>query len=388
MKEDQLFESLLEMQKVVEGSTFSSWRKRFVDTNCDKFDYDDENKLEYTAIHTEYEEGIEKLLVQGMPKDFDMADFMQDLPGFLESEAGKKEEIGKIVQTLLEISDFRDFKEMMLFSKRAKEEAKEKAEGVVKKDMVEGTLDEKQSLIQVDGIIELCAQLSASEDASEGWQTVYKNEWMRIDKKAVEESKRSAKNEVYMRGSMTMNMSYIEAVDMFLYYGERRGLWDTNFKGYELPYGGDVFGDDDVVCISKIDFGTLMHMMGIPRSLSVKILRRWDFPKVGMVSSCLVPWDIKNNCVDTNNSILTMKTNTIMPHPTDPSKTVITTLEMNKLGGMPKWALNLLMTVTAPGMIRGLEQRYIKKIRDAKDQQTVDLTPEGRAKRPAGAAVW
>jgi hypothetical protein len=38
---------------------------------------------------------------------------------------------------------------------------------------------------------------------------------------------------------MTMNMTYVEVLDMMLYFGERRKLWDKNFAGVELPHGGD-----------------------------------------------------------------------------------------------------------------------------------------------------
>ena len=194
------------------------------------------------------------------------------------------------------------------------------------------------------------------------------------------------KNEIFLRGVMTLDLTYKECLDMFLFFGDRRREWDTNYRGYELPMGGDVVDDDDVVIRSKLDFGTLMHMVGIPRSLLVKYIRRWDFPRQGSVSTAMVPWDEQKNAFDDKNKVLSLKTNTIMPHPELPDKSLITTLEINKLGGMPKWALNILMTATAPQLVKGLEQRYIAKIR--KSGKTVDMTPEGRKKRAKGAETW
>jgi len=46
------------------------------------------------------------------------------------------------------------------------------------------------------------------------------------------------------------------------------------------------------------------------------------------VTTALVPWDHKKDCLNLADSILTVKCNTIMPHPTDPSKSIITTLEV------------------------------------------------------------
>ena len=42
--------------------------------------------------------------------------------------------------------------------------------------------------------------------------------------------------------------------------------------------------------------------------------------------TAMVPWDLKSSGVDHNSSILTVKCNTMMPHPTQPDKCIITTL--------------------------------------------------------------
>jgi hypothetical protein len=132
-----------------------------------------------------------------------------------------------------------------------------------------------------------------------------------------------------MRTVMTMNLSYVECVDMMAYWGERRKLWDSSFKGMDLPFGDDFLLDDDCRVTERIDHGTLLHMAGVPRSLDLKFYRRWDHPAKGQVTTALVPWNHKKDCLDPDNSILTVKCSTIMPHPADPSKTIITTLEVS-----------------------------------------------------------
>jgi hypothetical protein len=61
--------------------------------------------------------------------------------------------------------------------------------------------------------------------------------------------------------------------------------------------------------------------------------------------------------VDKKNKILSIKCTTLYPHPTDPDRAFMSTLEINKMGSMPKWALNFIMSVTAPSLMKGLEQR-------------------------------
>ena len=99
-----------------------------------------------------------------------------------------------------------------------------------------------------------------------------------------------------------------------------------------------------------------------------------------MMTYAMVPWDIKNNVLDTKHKLLSLKTGTIAPHPTLPGKCVMTTLEINGMGGMPTFALNFITRVTAPQMMRSLESRYIANARNKGD--FVDMTPEGRNKPP------
>lgn len=45
------------------------------------------------------------------------------------------------------------------------------------------------------------------------------------------------------------------------YFGDRRSMWDSSFRGIELPFGGSALVDDECRITSKIDMGTLMHMV-------------------------------------------------------------------------------------------------------------------------------
>lgn len=78
----------------------------------------------------------------------------------------------------------------------------------------------------------------------------------------------------------------------------------------------------------------------------------------------MFPWDVASNKLDANHKLLSLKTGSIEPHPTNKGKIVMTTLEINTMGGMPSWALSWMMGMVAPSMMKGLEQRYIANIRN------------------------
>ena len=96
---------------------------------CEKyykvFEEKDENKLEYTKIFNEYtkttEEFLEKELAKRV-KEYKVDEFYK----LLETKKFKIDE--QLLDTLLDLSEFNNFKEMMLNYKREKENTKDKIE--------------------------------------------------------------------------------------------------------------------------------------------------------------------------------------------------------------------------------------------------------------------
>lgn len=112
---------------------------------------------------------------------------------------------------------------------------------------------------------------------------------------------------------------------------------------------------------------------GKPGELICRNVRKWNVPSIGSVTYAMVPWDCVNNVVDKNNKLLSLKTGTICPHPTSADKCIMTTLETNKMGSMPTWALHWMMRATAPSMMKGLEGRYTAYVKKTGDVR--DITP-------------
>ncbi len=88
---------------------------------CEKyykvFEDKDENKLEYTKIFNEYTKKTEEFLEKNLKKrvtQYKIDDFYK----MLESKKFKMDE--QLLDTLIDLSDFNNFKEMMLNYKRSK----------------------------------------------------------------------------------------------------------------------------------------------------------------------------------------------------------------------------------------------------------------------------
>ena len=67
MEEAQVYDMLLGIEKIVKSPEFTKWQESFIDEHVDKFDFEEENKLEYTEIFNQYEAGVEKFVVDGLP---------------------------------------------------------------------------------------------------------------------------------------------------------------------------------------------------------------------------------------------------------------------------------------------------------------------------------
>ena len=84
MRPDDVRSALLDIEETIRGSVFENWRKDFVRRHLHQFTFEDENKLIYTDIHREFEEGVETHILEGLPKKFDYEDFQHSLPSYID----------------------------------------------------------------------------------------------------------------------------------------------------------------------------------------------------------------------------------------------------------------------------------------------------------------
>ena len=302
---------------------------------------------------------------------------MHSLPAYIEGPGGKDEATGKAITLLLEVSDFQQFKTMMMFYRREKEEAESKHAD----EQLVGVRTDGHDVAMIDdveGMMDMCATLATAADTS-GWTNMLTLDWMKIDSKAVEPEKRKKKNDIYLRGVWTMNLTFSECCDMMFTVSDRRKLWDPNFGKVEFPMGGDERSDDLITSV-KLDFGYLVNLVMFGSkgmTLHSRNFRRWDKPTIGGVTYAMVPWDLQKNCLDPNHKLLSIKTGTIAPHPTIRGKSIMTTLEINGMGGMPTWAMHFMMRAFAPQVMRSMESRYIANVRNK--GLSHDIRPTWRA---------
>lgn len=337
MKDKEIREALITIDEAIRSAKFNQWRRDFVNKYVNKFTFDDENKLEYSEIHQLYENEIETLIADGLPKDFDMQDFMSSLPDYIDQpEVINDNQIGKAITLLLEVSDFQQFKSMMLFTKREREEEETKHND----EQLTGlkvSSNEVDAFSNVNEMMGLCASLSSAASDDDGWENLLNLDWMKIDKKPVPIEKRKNPKDIYLRGIWTLNLTFVECCDMMFSISERRKKWDSNFTSATFPKGGSDLSDDVIISVD-LSFGYLVNLVmfgnGNGTKLTTRNIRKWDIPTPGSVCYAMVPYNLKLDTIDEKHPLLSLKTGTISPHPTFPDKVVMTSLEINTMGGM------------------------------------------------------
>jgi hypothetical protein len=100
---------------------------------------------------------------------------------------GKDDEAtGRAITLLLEVSDYRQFREMMMFTKREIEEGEKKHA----EDQLDGVSVSTSQLASLDihGMMDMCATLATAGNNEEGWTNLLTLDWMKIDKRPVREN--------------------------------------------------------------------------------------------------------------------------------------------------------------------------------------------------------
>eukprot|EP00603_Paraphysomonas_imperforata_P014938 CAMPEP_0114466584 /NCGR_PEP_ID=MMETSP0104-20121206/9149_1 /TAXON_ID=37642 ORGANISM="Paraphysomonas imperforata, Strain PA2" /NCGR_SAMPLE_ID=MMETSP0104 /ASSEMBLY_ACC=CAM_ASM_000202 /LENGTH=153 /DNA_ID=CAMNT_0001639957 /DNA_START=113 /DNA_END=574 /DNA_ORIENTATION=- len=103
------------LEEIVLDDKFSNMQNEFCLQNCDIFEDTEENKLIYSDVFQDYTALIESYLERRLSqKGISMRNFESQL------EDRKDEISGEIFDLLLSLSDFSEFKDLMLSYKRSK----------------------------------------------------------------------------------------------------------------------------------------------------------------------------------------------------------------------------------------------------------------------------
>ncbi|QDZ23416.1 ADP-ribosylation factor-like protein 2-binding protein [Chloropicon primus] len=104
------------LEEILVDEIFETARMDFCRSNCGVFDESEENKLEYTALFRNFSELVEKTLEERLKVEFPQF----TVPWFVDMLKDKPCD-GDVFDMLFGLTDFQEFKEMMVSFKKEKE---------------------------------------------------------------------------------------------------------------------------------------------------------------------------------------------------------------------------------------------------------------------------
>lgn len=260
-----------EMEAICGEPSFVAEVRDFVEAHCELFEEGEENKLEYTEIHLEYERRVEARVeaeLQARMPGVDMRQVLEALPEYISSGQDEGEGTAGALDMLMSFGDFVTFKDMMLVAKR--DRAAPREEGGVQQVAMPEDLKEK--------FAEVAALEVAGAGADEAaWTSVLAKPWISMDRYA------RAGCPDLIRTSMDLDMTVEQAEDMMISLRPETPKWMGDMLT-ECEVVREESGPDDRV----IRMGFKMPMMKT-QIWVVRVIVVRDFPDPGCVTYVYVP---------------------------------------------------------------------------------------------------
>lgn len=358
----------------LQSSEFQTWNRAFLADNCTSFEDVDENKLEHTELHAEYQRQVEARIEAAIAgTDVDMAALLARLPAYIgranaPPARDERRAVLEAIETLSSLADFNAFKAAMLVARKDGAAEARGAAGQGARSAAEygdaAAAGAAAALDNVEGCVEFAAAMDAATD---GWVLLARKDWMVIEKRPMPGAK-SAK-EIVMRYAFDVDLPCEHLVPLFADYSERRGAWDDAFRSSEQlgafePRGGA--GSSDVAIGVRYKLPWLLKLMGVPELIDMRVVVVADHPSPGASTFAAVPWDRARAQLDRHNAHFQVALGIARPHPDDPAlRARYTGFEVTQMGAAPDWLLGWLAGTFSPRYVLGMASRYRRNVLDA-----------------------
>ncbi|KAG8464881.1 hypothetical protein KFE25_010249 [Diacronema lutheri] len=351
--EKSVIKNLKKLGAVIASDAFQQVNSAFVQQHRSVFEFTDENKFEYTALHEQYVELMEKTLVD-LAKDVNMDELLSNLPGFMEARAHTEdpEGTGAYIDFLLSLTDFETFKNLMLMANMATT-SRPVVAVVADSDAPLQTLDRtalpKVMVEQARALMQLSA-----EGASVEWkQAVLKKDEMLLETTTLNGVR-------YARLSMLIDLSVPHAVTCMIDMSvPDRSRWNQMADRVEVHRDERAGKVHDVVCTLHFKMpGVAKLIKSIPSKMTFRIAIEEDAPKPGSVSYVMTGWDLKSDAPDTS-SMSMLRVATLEPAGEGVCR--VQTIDQ-QMQAVPEWLSNMWMSNTFAKQVKADMMRYKKHV--------------------------
>ena len=264
-----------ELAAIVGSESFKEMQRDFFAQHCEKFDDEEENKLEYTEIHKQYEELVEAQVREQLG-DEKLNKIVAGLRDYIDSASAetKSIEVLEAIEVLSSLGDFMEFKHVMLAQKKALNNKGEKPASDWKM-IKSGMFDVAQHMDS----IEMLTQEASGDD---GWEVLSSDNTSCIWIKKLDSG------DSIIRYAMNLDLSPRLAYAM-LTPSEETPEWIDMAKKVEVL---DQINDDEQLVRMTLNVSwALRYIMKIPEHYTVHFCRRVNWPAENHYAYATFPYD-------------------------------------------------------------------------------------------------
>jgi hypothetical protein len=397
--------SLKRMGKVVESPEFQTISNGFVEQNKHHFEFTDENKLEYTALHEQYVDLMEATLVdlakvrgarwprtellferarrvrgssaaaqtreavrvsptpcsaraltrspaalraRAPPlQDVNMEELITNLPEFMQARAQTQDPEGtaSTIDFLLSLTDFSTFKNLMLAANMTDAAGPAHAMVTDSDAPLAAIARTVMPKVLVDTARTLL-NLSDTTGAATKWSTA-------VDKKGELLMETATVNgQRFARLTMMVDLPVADTVKCMLSMGDpERQKWNQMAERVDVHSHTQEGVLEDTICTLVLKLpGVAKLIKSIPKAMTLRIAIENDLPAPGQVTYIMVGWDTKTNMPDTSSMAMTR---VAILEPVAGGRTSIKTID-KQMQAVPEWVSNMWVSNTMAKQVKNV----------------------------------
>jgi len=161
-----------------------------------------------------------------------------------------------------------------------------------------------------------------------------------------------------MRSATQVDLSPADVRRMLLSYGKAEMKeWVEMVDSTRIV---KEFSPDDYVVEMNLALSGIMSLVaiGVPKSITMRIVTRSNFPEKGDLSVVSFPWDVEADR-PVESGIMKIKASCIRPVEGEPNKTLMTSLAPKSGGGwVPSWALKAMYSHWGPKHVTSMVTKF------------------------------
>jgi hypothetical protein len=244
------------------------------------------------------------------------------------------------IDVLLSLSDFESFKRTMIAKKAAlAQPAPAELQGL-------------RAVLQPTDVLDRTAELTQAANEAEGWVNLVN------EAGCVMYTKPGSDNATYLRYTFSIDLPVDQALDMSINYTPESMNWREHTKSIEIVRENGP--DDKIVKMEPQIPWAMKYIMNLPSVMHVRTLQRRDFPEAGSHAYCVLPFDPDTDCCVESLGHMKVKTGVLSADPNDPSKTLLTGMDLADLGYIPNFALGYIIKKMSIPTIETMAKKYKK----------------------------